>query len=131
MRFFTASGGDALEREAQETAASVVSPRSRAPVGVMRSPESEAPSAPAARGEDLRQQDTKPTHASLGFALVMPHVSLETPPESSQTATGEPGAGETPSSASSSAESVADRVYEIMKREAQVARMRGVALRKG
>jgi hypothetical protein len=131
MRFYTATGGDALEREAQEAAAAVVAPRTAAPFGVMRAVDRSAPSAPKPGGEDLRMQDTKPSHASLSFALVMPNVHLETPPDASQSATGEPGASDTPSSAGSNAESVANRVYEIMKHEIRTAKLRGLALRKG
>lgn len=77
--------------------------------------------------EQVYHQTQKPVRPALDFASPLPQPTLETQPEPSLTATedfGNRGATETVSPKKADARAVADRVYELMTREATLGRLR-------
>lgn len=116
MRFFTATGGDEMEGEAQQAGASAV-----------RADDLERRNR---TGGALHQASAAP-NAALAFALSSPR-SRGGSPMPAQTATEESGAqGARVEPAASDARAVTDRVYELMKQEIALGRERGLSKRKG
>lgn len=80
-------------------------------------------------------KDPKPIRPGMVFALAKPLTTNDSTPEPSQMATEERGAAAAGkpqlTMESIDPKQVADRVYELMQREVQLARARGVTRRKG
>ncbi|MEO7714739.1 MAG: DUF4157 domain-containing protein [Capsulimonas sp.] len=110
VRYWTPQGGDAMEREAQRSAAAVQAEAAEAP--------------PTSRGLPI-QREPPPPKPSMEFALPAP-APVAGMPEPSQTATEERGAKPTPNVQQPDARAVADRVYDLMRQEVILGRMRGL-----
>ena len=113
MRFFTPQGGDALESEAQQTAAEVV-----------HSDDQEKRN----RTGGALHQASAPPRPALAFALSSARAGATSVP--AQKTTEESGQPDVkPSPAQSDARAVTDRVYELMKQEIALSRERGSSRR--
>jgi hypothetical protein len=110
VRYWTPQGGDAMEREAQRSAAAVQAEAAEAP--------------PTSRGLPI-QREPPPPKPSMEFALPAP-APVAGMPEPSRTATEERGAKPTPNVQQPDARAVADRVYDLMRQEVILGRMRGL-----
>ena len=111
MRFFTPRGGDAMEREAQQTAARVLEADDREQQN---------------RTGGALHQASGPPRPALAFALPTARTGGESGMVPAQTATqesGEPAAKAAPAQAD--ARAVTDRVYALMKQEIVLGRERG------
>jgi hypothetical protein len=93
----------------------------------------QAPSADRGQPSTALGQDEKHARPEMAFALPAPQPGGEGGPEPSQTATengggaeaGEIGPKPAPAPQQADARAVADRVYELMKQEVVLARLRG------
>ena len=117
MRFFTPHGGDAMEREAQNAAASALS--------------ADTAETKNRVGGGLHQAAAPPKPA-FAFALPLTGGMGGIRPVPAQTATEESGTSEAKSAPDKAdARAVADRVYDLLKQEIAAGRLRGGARRKG
>lgn len=116
MRFFTAQGGDAMETEAQQTAAEAVA-----------SDDNEKRN----RTGGAAHQAAAPPRPALAFSLPSQRSAggLSIPAQKATEESGEAGAKVRPAQAD--ARAVTDRVYELMKQEIALGRERGASRRKG
>lgn len=113
MRFFTPHGGDAMESEAQQTAAEVLRADDRAKDDGEKSNRT---------GGSLHQAAAPPRPA-LAFSLSVPRTGAAAPAQMATEESGEPGSKTGPAQAD--ARAVTDRVYELMKQEIALSRERG------
>lgn len=117
MRFFTPHGGDAMESEAQQTAAQTLEADDREKTN---------------RTGGALHQASGPPRPELAFALSSARsssVAASTPAQKGTEESGQPGAKVDP--AQTDARAVTDRVYELMKQEIALGRERGASRRKG
>ena len=108
MRFFTPHGGDAMEGEAQQTAADV-----------LRADDTEKNN----RTGGALHQAAAPPRPALAFALSVPRIGAAAPAQTATEESGEPGPKTGPAQAD--ARAVTDRVYQLMKQEIALSRERG------
>ncbi len=117
MRFFTPQGGDAMESEAQRTAAETLDADDREKVN---------------RTGGALHQASAPPRPALAFALSSARSrggSASVPAQKATEESGQSNAKAMP--AQSDARAVSDRVYELMKQEIALGRERGSSRRKG
>ena len=116
MHFFTPQGGDAMESEAQETAAAALA-----------SDDNEKRN----RTGGAAHQASAPPRPALAYALPSPRATggFTIPAQKATEETGQDGAKVAPAQAD--ARAVTDRVYELMKQEIALGRERGSSRRKG
>ncbi len=120
MRFFTPHGGDAMEGEAQQTAAEVLRAEDRDQDDREKSN----------RTGGALHQAAAPPRPALAFSLASPSARAGAASAPAQTATEESGeTGSKTSPAQADARAVTDRVYQLMKQEIALSRERGSARR--
>lgn len=116
MRFFTPHGGDAMEGEAQQTAAEVLRSNDR----------NKDDSEKINRTGGALHQAAAPPRPALAFSLSSPSARAGAVSAPAQTATEESGAsGPKTSPAQADARAVTHRVYELMKQEIALGQERG------
>lgn len=125
MRFWTPHGGDALEAEAQRTAAAVLDVQDRKQPLDRAGGDREKPN----RVGGALHQASAPPQPALAFALPVPRGgAAPIPAQKATEESGEPAAKVQPAQAD--ARAVADRVYEMMRQEIALGRERGVSPRR-
>lgn len=125
MRFWTPHGGDALEAEAQRTAAAMLDAQDREKPLDRAGGDREKPN----RVGGALHQASAPPQPALAFALPAPRGgAARIPAQQATEESGEPAVKVQPAQAD--ARAVADRVYELMRQEIALGRERGVSPRR-
>lgn len=125
MRFWTPHGGDAMEAEAQRTAAAVLNAQDRKQPRNRAGGDREKPN----RAGGALHQASAPPQPALAFSLPAPRGgAARLPAQQATQESGEPVAKAQPAQAD--ARAVADRVYELMRQEIALGRERGVSPRR-